>query len=241
MRFYLDVQYKVLIIILLITGFKTNVFSQKREPDILQKELEGLLSTRYNGSSSMVGKPLPPPDVEGSYHLFDTWKKADIKLKNKQRFDNIAVNIDLYNQLLIVQLDNAERVLEANDIDTIKISNRNFVPAIKLYDDLPFVGFYDVIVKGKVTFIRYYYSIFKKADYKIELNVGDRNDRFITKSDYYIYNDVTAVKFKSTKNLKDLLSEEEYGQIKLFIKSNNLDMSVEGDIRKMVSHYNASF
>ncbi len=193
-------------------------------------------------NKSMVGKKLPPPNVDGSPYLYDEWRKGKVFLRGDEVFDNLTLKYNLYSQILHLKERGGERAFKDNFvegfelIDPSKGSGELFRKLSFECDDEYYNDYFKIIDdQGDYgVYIRYW--IYKKPPTYVEgLNTGNRNYELITKeqSFYRINESYVEINTSHKKNLKKL---KQHQAIYELADKKNLPLKSADDFKSLFTH-----
>jgi hypothetical protein len=101
-------------------------------------------------------------------------------------------------------------------------------------------GFFEVLVAGKATLLRYPSVRVKKADYNPALNTGSRDDKLVWKETWYAAQpNRRAVEFSpSKKGILSLFADKE-AEMETYLKTQKPDLKTRAGLAAAFAHYNS--
>jgi hypothetical protein len=232
-----------------VTGIAA--YSQAAMPDNLRaaSTLDRLTNFQGNNTPDMLyGIPMPPGKVIGDTYLSTDWKIATVLLyaDNKiiegfpTRYD-IGTNELEFNAKNGVKALSGEKVKSFVWIDSQTNTPSYFVNAkeFKNIDNVPFIGFFQILSDGTLPLMKRTKITVKKADYNAALNVGSPDDK-ILKSEELCYSKENKVFKMPGSNKKAVpVFGDKAAEIKKFIDENSLSVGKEEDLIKIFDHFNS--
>ena len=185
------------------------------------------------GSTSLIINP--PKPIQGSLHLFDTWKNNGIFVTKEDKqllIRNINFNVDLGTFESQISKDSVF-TFSFDNIKNVYVNSREFKAIFK-----PATGLYSVyeVIYGGSDF-----SILKQ--YRIEVKEGsdnpmvNRQSKYITSSEYFIEQNDRISKFKLKKRNILALVGNKASEMETFARKNNLSFKKELDVNRILSYF----
>jgi hypothetical protein len=185
--------------------------------------------------------------IKGSPRLFDKWYPAEIILNGGQKYQNIPLKLDVFeNQELITKNQAGDSLFVKEDMvsyfsiynEDTKITHTFKRFKEKSTDKKPI--FFDVLHEGKYSLLAKRYKNFSPADFKGGYSTQRFYDEYTNATDLFVKTAETEdlVKMKSNKKaiMKVLAGKDK--ELSAFIDKENLDLKNEQDLAKLFAYYN---
>ena len=195
-----------------------------------------LSATGNNAYGSSTTFYNPPRPIEGSVHLWDTWKNtAVIHTSDEQKFLLKNINLNLKRNTFESQIEDDQIfTFNFNNIDRFVVNNKvykNFY-----WDDDNKV--YQVIYENDA------YQILKGFNLTLVEGsanpmLGRKNDRYVKKEHYYIRQEgkIKSFKLKKSKILKLVGGDDaKADMLEEYAKRNDLSFKKENDVQKILDY-----
>jgi hypothetical protein len=196
----------------------------------------------------LYGIPLPPKNLVGDAYLNSNWQSSNILLFTKETLlEGYRTRYDLLKDELEVDSKSGIKVLEGKRIksfvwlDSVTRKPAYFINASQYKDDdnTKMSGFFSVEADGKLPLFKRTTAYIKKADYNVQFNVGSRDDKVIKKEELFYAKDNLVYEVpKSKKKLLPIFGDRRE-EVEQFIKSNSIDVSDEGNLKRIFTYYNS--
>lgn len=211
--------------------------------------LEGLNDINgLGGGEILYGIPLPPSTVKGDFFLNSNWKMTTVLLYDQEKLlEGFPARYDINTNELELKAKNGIRVLKGDKIksfiwvDSLSKKPTYFLNA-KDYnkDNVPLVGFFQVISDGHMPLFKKTSITIKKASYKVQFDVGSRENKILKKNDYYIIQDNhEIVELPHSKKKLLLFFGDQAPAVKEHIHTNSLDLNKEHHLKAIFDYYNS--
>ena len=187
----------------------------------------------------------PLADVSGTPYLLDDWKPASLLIRDKDRFNNIPVKLDLVNQEVhFISQKGVEMILPAGLVREISILDsstgrrvqykfRGGYPALESQSDNTL---YLILSQGKIPLLEY---LRKKVRVQKNDVSGEVSKELVTYEDYYLDISGKLVPVKRSRDFfLDKMSDRKK-EVEEFVQKNKLSYKSEADIKKIVDYYNS--
>jgi hypothetical protein len=211
--------------------------------------IDALTDTDRMGLQDMVyGIPMEPGKVIGDTYLETHWKTANILLYEKEQLiKNYPVRYDIRLDEVEVKSRDGVKVLKGTKIksfvwiDSVSRVRSYFINAkdFKNESNVPYTGFFQVLVDGSLPLLKKTLIEIKKADYNIQMNVGSHDDKILKKTEYYTLIDNQVVELPSGKKKLIAMFPDKVEAVEKFIKDSDLTVSREDHLALIFTHYNS--
>lgn len=179
-------------------------------------------------------------EIIGDTYWDKHWGKSSLLLyKNDELVEGYVIRYDIYKNEFEFLIQKDVRVLQGTRvknivwIDSISNQTRYMVNAKDyLENDVPLIGFFEVLVEGEITLLKKIRLEILKPDFNPALNVGSKDTRIVKKQTFYYSTDNHLTKIKSKKSLESI-SKENAKQMEVFIKKEGIKFTEERDLVKL--------
>ncbi|MBL6448000.1 hypothetical protein JMN32_16910 [Fulvivirga sp. 29W222] len=207
-----------------------------------------ILDRNVNPGQIINELPLPPPGVEGSFYLNESWLIGDFTITNSDKlYKNFPLRYDLKNHILEIENDNKTKVCTLPVLKTFSYRNQNNVVEsyinTSLIDDANKIlpkSIAQIFYEDKLLLIGVPYIEVKDPTYVAAIDMGNRNKTILKKVDYYVVINKKAHKITGSSFKKN---QEIFGNkgndIESFTKENKLKFNREMDLVKIFDYYNS--
>lgn len=227
-------------------------YAQENSEGAATKNTQQLTNNMTPGKASSIGPGstifiIPPKteDRKGSPYLFEQWKKGVVFVKSLNKsyqFDYLKY--DLMNNDIELKIDGQVKVIPDKEVKEFVIQDDASGQVLKFirldrfsYETTPLSGFGQVITEGKVSLIKHSYTEIKEANYRVDLNVGDKFDTILQREKYYF---AYKNKIYSANKKKEVIAfyAAQDKDAKSFIKENKLNVQNEVELAQLILHFN---
>ncbi len=179
------------------------------------------------------------PITVGNTYLNDQWILANIELYSGQVIEQFPVKYDLANNQIEIKASpelkylNGIRVkrftlMEESGIKRVFINLLEYKPENRSY-----TGFVEVIYDNNWVLLERIYTELIEGTYNAVLDIGERNNKIVKKSNYFISNGKQL--FPVERNKKKFSSQFSNPKMLLkFIKNNNIQLKSAADLSRLV-------
>jgi len=100
------------------------------------------------------------------------------------------------------------------------------------------IGFFQVLADGSSPLFKKTRITIKKANYKVQFDVGSRDDKILKKHDYFtLQNNYVVELLSSKKNLLPFFADQA-AEVEKFIDVNSLNTNKESHLKAIFEYYN---
>jgi hypothetical protein len=186
-------------------------------------------------------------EVEGDPYWDIHWGKGALQFYEKDRWaTGYIMRYNIQRNDFELLFEKTIRVIEGKQIrhmvflDSLSGKTRFLINA-KEYkeEDVPMIGFFEVLVDGKNALMKYVRLEILKPDFSPALNVGSKNTRIVKKESYFFNIDRSVYRIRSKKSMDSLFSERET-EMNLFIKREGIRFNRESDLIKLFSYFSSA-
>jgi hypothetical protein len=204
----------------------------------------------YQGSHApdlLYGIPFPPGKVVGDSYLNADWKVSTVFLYDGKTIEGYPTRYDIATNELEFNAKNGIKVLGGDKIKNfVWIDGQTNVPAyyvnakeFKSKDNVPLIGFFEVLADGTIPLLKKTKVTVKKADYNAALNVGSHDDKILKSDQLYYARDNQVFKLPSSSKKVIALFGDKSAEVKKFIDDNSLSTGKENNLVKIFENYNS--
>lgn len=194
--------------------------------------------------------PMQKPQTVGERFLNRSWNKTSFLLYNASDFSEAyQAKYDLLDREMVVYFPTGLKVIRTENIksfiwvDSVSarsglfVNGREFTDA---EDQVPFVGFFQVLSEGQLTLLKKTEASVQENNYNVALNVGRRDNQIRHKVAYfYALPDGTLHSLpKRREKLRQIFTGHEE-EMERFIRLNQVNPEKEHHLEVLFGHYNA--
>ncbi len=220
------------ITLVLITYF---AFSQSQRDNVIM----------YTGNGSMIfmkAQNKKKTGTIGSVYMNENWNPGIIRLYSDAEVKNYPFKVDLRSSDIDLKTLDGIKVLELKDIkgfEWVNLGKRESFINCKEIPNCTMKGFFKVIYIGKVSLVEKYRLNIIPSNYNMALDVGNQDNLYDIKKDYYI---IEGDKFTKIKpNRWSLLKAfgDKAEQVKKYARKNGLGYRHANDLKHIFEYYNS--
>lgn len=207
---------------------------------------KGTLNINLNPAGIVETFPVKKEATSGSNYYSDSWSIGNIFLKNGQVLESKPLMYDVRNQILELKFNNSIYVITTIKVarfewfDKLRQDTVSFVSS-KNYDFSDFKGkissFSRVLIGGNVGLISMTKSKLIKANYNVVLDVGEKGDKIVQETAFFLIKNEKAHLIPSSKKKVADLFEGVEGEMKKYIKSQKLAVNNQSGLIDIVTYY----
>jgi hypothetical protein len=204
----------------------------------------------HNTADLLYGIPMPPGKIIGDTYLSQDWKMATVLLyADNKIIEGFPVRYDIAANELEFNAKNGIKVLSGEKIKSfVWMDADTKVPSyfingkeFKDSDNVPYVGFFQVLSDGKMPLMKRTKVTIKKPDYNVALNVGSADEK-IFKSVMICYSKENKISKIPSSNKKGIpVFGEKSAEVKKFVEDNALSFGEEDELIKIFDFYNGLY
>ncbi len=211
--------------------------------------IERLTDSNGLGTNEMMyGIPLPPGKVIGETYLDTSWRRSVVLLyENNALLEGYFIRYDIKADELDIKTSDKIKVLEGKKVksfswlDSMAGDPKYFVNAKDFKTNgVPLSGFFEVLVDGQMPLFKKTSISIKKADYNVQLSIGNRDDKILKKRSFYLANETQVVELPGSKKRFLSLFKDRARRIEEYIDSNSLSIKREEDLIEIFKQLNSS-
>ncbi len=199
----------------------------------------GLDRTAYFNRYLIKELPFPPSEQQGSFYLNENWIVGKIVLKNDEIIDSFPIRYDLKHNYLEIDVDGSIKVCALALIKNFSYSGSTVyynTYSVNKNSQMP-DGICQVLIDGKLQLVNYQYLSVIEPTYNQALDVGERNEKLIKKTQLYVIvrNELFEVKGNLKGNRHIFL--DQMPKVKAYMKDNKLKFNSIEEIKKIFEFY----
>jgi hypothetical protein len=200
-----------------------------------------------SSSDLLYGLPHAPGRVIGNSYWYPEWRKASLMLFEGDRLiEGYSIRYNIDSDELEIKTKSTVKVLEGRKvksfiwIDSISKTPSYFINAQGYKDEQgsTFSGFFQVLSDGVIPLLKRLEIIYKKADYKVQFDVGRTDARILKKETYFYVMEKTLYEVPRSKKKLTSIFKDASNEIEKFIKINSIDVTEENHLVAIFNHYN---
>ena len=210
--------------------------------------IEGLNDTNGLGNGEVLyGIPIPEGKVIGDTYLNKNWMISTLLLYDRDKMlEGFPLRYDILSDELEIKAKDGVKALRGDRVksfiwlDSLTKAPTYFVNAkdYKDAENVTMMGFFQVLADGPSPLFKKTRIKIKKANYKVQFDVGSRDDKIIKKHDYFtLQNNHVAELPSGKKNLLPFFGDQA-AEVEKFIEVNSLNTSKETHLKAIFEHYN---
>jgi hypothetical protein len=242
---------KNLLRILVLLTFASKCYAQAVVPPNVRASntLDRLKESRDLSTADMLyGIPLPEGNTIGDTYLDTHWKDASILLYESEKLiEGFPIRYDIMTDGVEVKTKKGIKVVQGVKIksfvwvDSVTKAPDYFVNAKDFKDEnnVPYRGFFQVLIEGSLPLFQKTKLDIKKADYNIQFNVGSQDDKILKKNEFYTLKGKQVVELPSSKKKIVALFDDKSEAMEVFIKENDLAITKSDQLKIIFEHYNS--
>ena len=195
--------------------------------------------------SMIFTAPPKREDRKGSPYLYDSWNTGVIHIKSLDKaYKFESMKFDMMHNDIELKIDGQVKVLPNKEVQEFTLQNGNagtLMHFIRLdgftYENVPLVGFCQILAQGKVTLVEHHFTEIKEANFNAALNIGDKFDTILKKSKYYFVYKNKLYPANNKKNISKFYSELGVNT-KKYLKENDIDIKTDVGLTTLVNNFN---
>lgn len=194
-------------------------------------------------------------EVVGQTYLDTTWTQGNLKLykpvqpvggKAVDTLSGLGMRYNVHFNEIEILLDTHRdtRAIRGDQIASFSLQEKGKKPTYfintKGYesDKIP-VGFYEVLVPGRVTLAALHRTIVRKPNYNAAFEVGSKDTKILPEEDFYALQNGKAEKLKLSKKALLALMNDKSKEMETFMKANDLDLKNRNNLERLFEAYNS--
>ena len=199
----------------------------------------------FDSHQMLMGRKLPPEGTRGDYYLNDQWQEGFITLKSGQTFQKYPLKYDIENDMLEIRAGDEVKILRGE-----RVASFTWKEAVSQQEDryinshdyrlegTPLIGFFQVLVEGKVMLFSRMEAQVKEPTYVQGLDVGKRYSEVVKKEVFYLSDEHKSLRqVSSKKDVWEFVGQQQ-GQVKQYMKDQKLSVTHKQDLSLIVSFIN---
>ncbi len=180
--------------------------------------------------------------IEGHPFAHNMWVKGTFRTVNNNDYKDVEMKFEAVNGLLLIRLDAGTAAADPNVVREFHYNFDSRDYTFRNGYDNPSLGispedYLMVLYKGENTVYKQFRKVFKKSDFNVMLNIGDRHDSFQDQSRYFVERpNGEWVSFNATRRGLNRLFPGNRRAIASYIRINYLDLNVDGDLAQIIEY-----
>lgn len=195
-----------------------------------------LLRDQVSGNPVMAN---PNPEVNGTPY-WSEFESGKIIFSEKDTVDNLMIAFNAFNHTLVYQVERELLAYTPGRISGFILHSKSNPQLYRSGYMIPNIGtnrFVEILVDGKYTLVSHKFK--RITDDPGAAYGSQRAKALVSAEDLYVFKDGKPFLWRARKkNLVDFFGEEYYQKINKFSTSNNLDLKIKNDIRRLINYLN---
>ena len=201
-----------------------------------------------SNATSIASFPGSPPGLIGDVYLNGDYRNATFILyDNDKLVQGYPAKLDLQRNEFDLLTTTGVRTLAGSFVrslvwrDSVSKTPQYFVNGkeFRNEDDVPLLGFYQILSDGELNLLKHTELIFKPADTRnITHKVGSGDDKYTKKPHLYYVVGAKAYVLPRKKAITELFKDRKE-EMDNFIKINGIDLNLDYHVVAVFDHYNA--
>jgi len=196
----------------------------------------------------LYGVPQPEGKVVGDTYLNTNWMMSTLLLYDREKLlKGFPVRYDIQLDELEIKGKSGVKVLRGDKvksfvlIDSLTNGPLYYVNAgeFKNAENVALLGFFQVLADGPKPLFKKTSITIKRANYKVQFDVGSRDDKILKKYDYFTLQDNIVAELPSAKKKLLLFFGDHAAEVEKFIDVNSLSINKENHLKAIFEHYNS--
>ncbi len=211
--------------------------------------MDRAVNTGQVGNSVILGTMSnSPPGTVGDVYLNPDYRMASFWLYDDNKVaQGFAARLDLQRNEFDVYLGKGNiKALPGNRVrtmmwaDSLTKTPQYFVNAqdYKNKDDVPYIGFFQILSEGEISLFKLNTVTFKPADHNPTHYTGSKDNRFIKHTELFYAKGKSALELPNRKGILKMM-ESRKEEVDKFVKVNELNLTVERHIIALFDYYNS--
>jgi hypothetical protein len=191
----------------------------------------------------MIGRKLPPPDVQGTYYLNEAWQQGKFVLRDGRKSATYPLRYDVENALLEIDWKGkikmvGEELLSSFVWESIEGEKQEYIAAQQFsYDQAALSGFVELIYSGQDSLLLKTEAYLKAPTYVEGLDMGKRSAEILKRERYFVYQDGKLTEIKRRRDIINSVESAERKSVKDFMKTSHMQISSSEDLRSIWKFY----
>lgn len=227
--------------------FLAQTYAQAPESYLHNRTMLERVAVQSGSTNVVIGLPPSPPGIVGDVYLNHDYRTAGFILYDNDKIvTGYAARLDLRRNEFDLITAQGIRALSGGLVkslqweDSLTKKSQYFVNAKQFKDseEVPYLGFFQVMSEGELILLKKTDLFFKEADQSLAHNVGTGDNKYIKKPKLYYASGSHALRLPGNKSLIKLLDGKQK-EINRFIKINELDLNREHHVQALFDYYNS--
>jgi hypothetical protein len=184
--------------------------------------------------------------VVGDTYLIAQWQKSTLLLADQKLLEGYLIRYNIHANELEVKTRTGIKVIYAKavksfiTVDSATQAAKYFVSAtaFKDHDGGTMDGFFQVLADGSIPLVKKTFIEVRKADYKVQFDMGSRDDKILKKEKYFYLKGNVAHELPAQKKKLIPVFGDRATEAANFIKVNGLSLKEEDHLKALFEHYN---
>ncbi|MEK6476675.1 hypothetical protein WJR50_04035 [Catalinimonas sp. 4WD22] len=197
----------------------------------------------FDSHQLMIGRKLPPPDVQGTYYLNEAWQQGKFVLKDGRKSATYPLRYDVENALLEIDWKGqtkvvGEELLSSFVWESIKGEKREYIAAQQFsYDQAALSGFVELIYSGQDSLLLKTETYLKAPTYVEGLDMGKRSAEILKRERYFVCQDGKLTEIKRRRDIINSVEPAARKAIRDFMKASHVQIDSREGLRSTWQFY----
>lgn len=197
----------------------------------------------FDSHQLMIGRKLPPPDVQGTYYLNEVWQQGSFILKDGRQSATYPLRYDVENALLEIDWNGqikivGEELLFSFVWESTEGEKQEYIAAQQFsYDQSALSGFVELIYSGQDSLLLKTEAYLKAPTYVEGLDMGKRNAKILKRERYFVCKDAKLTAIKKRKDIINSVEPAARKAIRDFMKASHVQIDSREGLRSTWQFY----
>jgi|GEM_PF-6425358 len=181
--------------------------------------------------------------ITGSIYMYSNWFVGNVKLTNGEVFENHPLKYDLRSNVLEFRFNDKVKMINAIMIETFDWVNLNgdierFISANSFMKFKEENTFLEVLTENSDTKLLVNHSLkLIQGNYNSTLLVGSKENKYVKKEKYYLFQDKEVIEFKANKKHVLKLMGKHANQVNTYAKEKLLKYNQRLHLKEIFDYY----
>lgn len=183
----------------------------------------------FDSHQLMIGRKLPPPEVEGTYYLSENWQEGSFVMKDGRKSARYPLRYDVENALLEIDWNGQIKVVGEEPLTLFMWKNsetdktQTFINGQRFtYAGAALSGFLELIYSGSDTLLLKTEAYIKEPTYVEGLDMGKRSAEIHKREIFYVCRDAKLTEIKRRKDVLNAVEPSQRQAVRDFMKKSNV-------------------
>lgn len=197
----------------------------------------------FDSHQLMIGRKLPPADVQGTYYLSEAWQPGNFMLKDGRQSATYPLRYDVENALLEIDWKGqikivGEELLSSFVWENTEGEKQKYIAAQQFsYGETALSGFVELIYSGRDSLLLKTEAYLKAPTYVEGLDMGKRSAEILKRERYFLCQDAKLTEIKKRKDIINSVEPAERKAIRDFMKASHVQIDSREGLRSTWKFY----